>query len=109
MHRWIHLLGAIALVLFVWTSTTARAEGYMPIPVAAESAGHFAGDKDEAPSDQHDNVPHHHFTCGEHAAAARTVSPTLEMAEPLGTPALARALPSLDGREPDLQIRPPIA
>ena len=110
MHRLLHLLGALALVLTLWTGGTARAaEGYMPIPVAVESAGHFAGDKDEVPSDQHQGVPHHHFACGEHAAAAWSNIPAAPVLQPIGEPGLARPRSILSGREPDTQIRPPIA
>lgn len=110
MHRWIHLLGALSLVLLLWTGGTARAaEGYIPIAVAAESAGHFAGDKDEVPSDQHQGIPHHHFACGEHAAAAWSDTRAATLAQPIGEPGLGRARSILNGREPDTQIRPPIA
>ena len=110
MHRWIHLLGALAFVLLLWTGGTARAaEGYIPIAVAAESVGHFAGDKDEVPSDQHNGVPHHHFACGEHAATTWSNAPAPMAVEPIGVPVLARSTFLLDGREPDGQLRPPIA
>lgn len=110
MHRWIHLLGALALVLLLWTGGTARAaEGYVPITVTAESAGHFAGDRDEVPSDQHDSIPHHHFACGEHAAAAWSNGPVPAAVQPIRMPVRGRSNLVLDGREPDQQIRPPIA
>lgn len=110
MNRWLHLLGALALILTLWTGGTARAaEGYIPVAVAAESVGHFAGDRDEVPSDQHQGVPHHHMACGEHAAAAWNASPMAAIAEPIGKPGSARPRSILNGREPDTQIRPPIA
>ena len=110
MHRWIHLLGALALVLLLWTGGTARAaEGYLPITVAEESVGHFAGDKDEVPSDQHDGAPHHHFACGEHAATAGAHDPAEAVVDLSGMPGPGRPRSVLDGREPDTQLRPPIA
>lgn len=110
MHRWIHLLGALALVLLLWTGGTAQAaEGHLPITVAAESAGHFAGDRDEVPSDQHNGAPHHHFACGEHAAAAWTNDPADTIIPLISAPAPGHPRSVLDGREPDTQIRPPIA
>lgn len=110
MYRWIHLLGALALVLLLWTGGTARVvEGYLPIAVAAESTGHFAGDKDQVPSDQHNGTPHHHFACGEHAAAAWTDSPADTVIQPISLPAPGRPRSALEGREPDAQLRPPIA
>lgn len=110
MHRWLHLLGALALVLTLWMGGTARAaEGYIPVDVAAESVGHFAGDKDEVPSDQHQGVPHHHFACGEHAATAWSNVPGATAPEPVSVPELGGLNSILNGREPDTQIRPPIA
>ena len=110
MHRWIHLLGALTLVLLLWTGGAARAaEGYLPITVAEESSGHFAGDKDEVPSDQHKGAPHHHFTCGEHAAAALAIDPVDTVVQLISVPASRRPRSVLDSREPDMQIRPPIA
>lgn len=110
MHRWLHLLGAIALILTFWTGGTARAtEGNIPIGVAAESTAHFAGDSDEVPSDQHQGVPHHHSACGEHAASAWSDSLAAAVIEPIREPRVVRRRSILSGREPDTQIRPPIA
>ena len=110
MHRWLHLLGAFALVLTLWTGGTARAaEGYIPIAVAAESVGHFVGDRDEVPADQHQGIPHHHFACGEHAAAAWSDVPATPALLPVGVRGPGRPGSILNGREPDTQIRPPIA
>lgn len=110
MNRWIHLIGALALVLLLWTSGTARAaDQYMQVPVAAEITGHFAGDKDEVPSDNHKSAPHHHLSCGEHATAAWRTDPatvTFLLGREQAS-ALARCPP--EGREPDNDLRPPIA
>ena len=110
MHRWIHLLGALALVLLLWTGGTAHAaERYMPIPVAAETGGHFSGDRDEVPSDEHRGAPHHHFTCGEHVAAAASHGAPASIVLSVASRAPRRPQSILLGREPDAQLRPPIA
>lgn len=110
MKRWTHLFVALALVLMMWAGGTARAaEGYDPIVVSAESTGHFSGDSDEVPSDQHQGTPHHHAACGEYQVAAWNDIPAASI-EPLSSlPALARRKGDKPGREPDAQLRPPIA
>ncbi len=110
MHRWIHLFGALALVLLLWTGGTAyAAERQMPDSVAAESTGHFAGDRDEVPSDEHQGAPHHHFTCGEHSAAAWSSEPAVAGGLPASAQTSSMARSILAGREPDADLRPPIA
>ena len=110
MHRWVHFFGALALVLLLWTGGPAYAgERQLPIAVAADSAGHFAGDKDEVPSDQHKGAPHHHFSCGEHVAAPWKVGRAVADRDPMSVDAPRRPSSVLDGREPDTHIRPPIA
>ena len=110
MRRAAQILGVLVLALMLWTGTSARAaEGYTPITVASETVGHFAGDKDEVPSDQHQGAPHHHSICGEYQLAAWD-SPPAGTIEP-SRPALRLPLShdGLLGREPDGQLRPPIA
>ena len=110
MHRWLHLLGAIALILTLWTGGTARAaEGYIPIAVAAENTAHFAGDSDEVPSDQHQGVPHHHAPCGDHQLAAETASGGAALSHSGSRPYLSRDDTNLIERMPGAQLRPPIA
>lgn len=110
MRRASQLLGILALVVLLWTGGPARAaEGYIPIAAAAEGAGHFAGDKDEVPSDQHQGIPHHHFACGEHPAAAWSDAPATAVLLPVAAHGLGRPDSILSGLEPDTQIRPPIA
>ena len=110
MRRAAQFFGILVLALLLWTGTTARAaEGYAPITVASETVGHFAGDKDEVPSDEHQGAPHHHSICGEYQLAAwdGASAGTIQ----LPRPALRRpsSHDALLGREPDGQLRPPIA
>ena len=110
MSRWFRLFGALMLVLMLWTAGPARAADIIDVvPVAAEAMGHFEGDKDEVPSDEHKGVAHHHSTCGEHQMAAWSDVPGAMaihfsaeqiVTQPEGLPPNA---------EPDAQLRPPIA
>lgn len=110
MNRWIHLLGALMLVLMLWTGGTARAaEGYMPIAISAETIGHFAGDKDQVPSDEHQNGMHHHNLCGEQHVAAFSDVPRDSVEPCTSEPGFARSVLDAPSREPDRQLRPPIA
>lgn len=110
MNRWVRLLGALMLVLMLWTAGPARAADVInAVPVAANVLGHFEGDKDEVPSDEHTGVTHHHSACGEHQIAAWSDVPgaaeihfSAESVE-----VLSESLPP--NREPDAQLRPPIA
>jgi hypothetical protein len=110
MNRWFHLLGALTLVLLVWTSSSAyAAQRHVPLPAVAESAGHYVGDRDEVPSDEHNGAPHHHLACGEHLVAAWADEPAVAIAAPTVAQKCRMSRTSLDGREPDSELRPPIA
>lgn len=109
MRRWTHLFGAILLFLFLWTGTAAYADRYLPVAVAGESATHFDGDKDQVPSDEHNSLPHHHVTCGEHFAVAADSVPSVAHAT---GPSQLRVCASDSFeplRQPDSELRPPIA
>lgn len=110
MIRWTHLIGALMLVFMLWTGGTGHAsEGYTPVVVAAETLGHFSNDRDEAPSDQHQGTAHHHSMCGEHHAAAWTDIPMEPAQQSISEARFARSVLEVLGREPDRQLRPPIA
>lgn len=110
MRRAAQLLGILVLALMLWTGTSARAaEGYTPISVASETVGHFAGDRDEVPSDQHRGAPHHHSICGEYQVAAFEHLSVGKIEPSKSALRLPLSHDSLLGREPDGQLRPPIA
>lgn len=104
------LIGALMLVLMLWTGGLAHAaERIDCIPVTAEAAGHFEGDGDQLPSERDGGVAHHHTGCSGHQLAAPARVPEA----PLFHSAEARMFP-LDetgppSREPDNRLRPPIA
>lgn len=110
MTRWTSMLGIMMLVLTLWTGGTARAtEGYTPIIVSAETIGHFAGDKDQVPSDEHQNGMHHHSLCAEHQLTAPSEVAVNAVAPCTSGPRVAGPVLEVVGREPDRQLRPPIA
>ena len=110
MIRWTHLIGALMLVFMLWTGGTAHAaEGFIPVVVAAETLGHFSGDRDEVPSDQHQGTAHHHSVCGEHQVLACSDAPETSINHSSTLPPLARRDAGKFGRDPDTQLRPPIA
>jgi len=110
MSRWTSILGALLLVLMLWTGGAAQAANVPSMePIAIEAVAHFDGDKDEVPSDRHQGTPHHHSVCGEHqvATASDLASPSVHGCA--SNPRLARAALEFPGREPDWHLRPPIA
>lgn len=110
MLRWTSLLGALLIVLTLWTGGPARASDTdYAVPVAATSIGHFNGDKDEAPSDSHKGGLHHHALCGEHQVAASSDALALATKQPRSGTLMTRADIRARVREPDAQLRPPIA
>ena len=108
MHRLTAIFVALLLTVFVWTGTPAHAsENHDCVPVA-EMGAQFDGDRDETPCSQSAGT-HHHSACGGHQGAAPEATPL-----PVLMPADAAQLFALDafwasGRDPERQLRPPIA
>ena len=110
MHRWTSLLGALLLVLMLWTgSSTHAAERVDCIPATSQPAGHFDGDSDESQSKGDKGTLHHHTGCGGHhfGSPSQIDDPDFaEIAQTLTAGAIAAFGP---GTNPDSQLRPPIA
>ena len=110
MIRWTNLVGALLLVLLVWTGTSAHAaERFDCLPVTEQSAGHFDGDRDEVPTDPDQGVAHHHSGCSGYniATSGNSVAPSFSLHSITLFDASHDA--GKPGREPDGQLRPPIA
>ena len=110
MSRWTNLVGALLLVLTLWTGTSAHAaERFDCIPVTEQSAEHFDGDRDETPDDPDKGVAHHHTGCNGHQVA--TAGDAADLGFSVRTAGLigARQDARHSGREPEGQLRPPIA
>ncbi|QNM83330.1 hypothetical protein H8M03_03005 [Sphingomonas sabuli] len=110
MPRWTHFVGALLLVLTLWTGTSAHAaERFDCIPATEQSAEHFDGDRDQTPDDPEKGVAHHHTGCNGHHVATSgdgvAFGYSIRTAE-LGS---ARHDANHPGREPEGQLRPPIA
>jgi hypothetical protein len=104
------LIGAIMLVLVLWTGGLAHAaERIEAAPMASQVLGHFEGDRDEVPSDGHQGVAHHHVPCGEHHVATPTDVPCLSSSEPREGLRLLLSESWTRGSVPDSELRPPIA
>jgi len=109
MHRWISLVGAMMLVLMLWTGGAAHAaERFDCIPVSVEAAGHFDGDRDEAPSGQGQGVAHHHSGCSGHHLASPAGTPDLSLGCSIRKAPVIRHEAGMTGLGPDSHLRPPI-
>ena len=110
MQRLTTFFGVLMLVLFIWTGSSAHAaERFDCIPVSSEAPGHFEGDRDEAPAKGEKGVAHHHSGCNGHQYAASSgVQLSLVLHQSAST-AVGWNERHPTSREPDRQLRPPIA
>ena len=110
MQRLTTFFGVLMLVLFIWTGSSAHAAERLDcIPVSSEAPGHFEGDRDQSPAKGEKGVAHHHSGCNGHqyAASADALVPLMPTHR---TPVAARWIEQYAAsREPDNQLRPPIA
>lgn len=110
MQRWLTLVGAVMLVLMLWTGGAAHAaERFDCIPASSEAPGHFEGDRDQAPAKGEKGVAHHHSGCPGHQLGAPA-----DGAASLASTQSAAFIPGwieerMSGHSPDRQLRPPIA
>lgn len=110
MNRWTHLIGALMLVLMLWTGGAAHAADQDPIvPVTVEATRHFDGDGDQSPSDKHQRTAHHHAGCGDHQVAARDDGSAVTVAMRVDSQPVVRRDAPARSRNPDNHLRPPIA
>lgn len=110
MKRWTSLLGAMLLVLMLWTGSSGHAaERVDCMPVTSQTAGHFDGDRDESPSKSQKGAAHHHSGCGGHhfGSPSEIEEPTFPDADQTLDSVAIAAFAS--GAAPDNQLRPPIA
>jgi hypothetical protein len=110
MQRLTTFFGVMMLVLFIWTGSTAHAaERFDCIPVSSEAPGHFEGDRDQEPSKGEKGVAHHHSGCNGHqyAASSGPLIPLIACQRSTVAPPLVEQ--HATSREPDGQLRPPIA
>ena len=109
MHRWTSLLGAMMLVVMLWTSAAAHAaERFDCIPVTAQATDHLDGDQDQVPASPDQDVAHHSGCSGHHLAPPAT-APFIAVALSRKTVPLAWREAGVPGHSPDTDLRPPIA
>lgn len=110
MNRWTSLLGAMMLVLMLWTGGTASAsERFGCIPATSELANHFDGDQDQVPSSPEQGVAHHHSGCSGHYAATPADLSTVGIGHSRGAVLLTAGQRFVAGQGPKAQLRPPNA
>lgn len=110
MYRWVSLLGAVMLILMLWTGSAAHAaERFDCMPVTAEAAGHFDGDQDQVPARPDQGAAHHHSGCSGHQLAAPASLSSLVTDFSQKTVPFAWREAGVPGRGPDADLRPPIA
>lgn len=110
MIRWTTIIGALMLVLLVWTGGSARAADRFDCnPGTSQIACHFEGDRDEVPSGQHQGVGHCHTGCSGHQIAAPTDPGTVKFGPLTLVVPASRQEVGVPGPEPGAVLRPPIA
>ena len=108
MRRLLPLISCLMLALVLFSGTTAHAAEAAGSG-ATEVLGHYDGDRDQVPADEHGSVPHHHGIChADHVGLpAGLASPGIETA---AEAALQIAPPTHHpSAEPGAALRPPIA
>ena len=110
MLRWTSIVGAVMLVLMLWTGGAAHAaERFSCIPAGAEVTGHFDGDEDQAPSNSDQGTMHHHSGCNGHVVAAPVDGSTIAIIGSKRTSPFAWREIGMRSRGPESELRPPIA
>lgn len=110
MHRWTSILGALLLVLMLWTGSSAHAaERFDCIPVTAEAVNHYDGDQDQVPPGPDQGVAHHHSGCSGHHVATPAKMPSIGLALIQDIAPFAWREVGIPGHSPDSELRPPIA
>lgn len=110
MNRSISLLGALVLVLMLWTGGTAHTgERFETFPVTAESAHHFDRVHDHSPrSPGQSESTHHGGYDGHHLAVPADAKP-IELRGSAGEMPIGRQPRLRRDHQPGLALRPPIA
>ena len=110
MLRWTSIVGAVMLVLMLWTGGAAHAaERFSCIPVGAEATIHFDGDGDQTPSKSDQGTMHHHSGCNGHHVAAPVDNSSIAINGSKRAAPFAWRESGMRSRSPDFELRPPIA
>lgn len=110
MNSWTSMLGAILLVLILWTGGTANAADRFDCNPATTAASDYdGGSQDQLPSSPDKCVTHNHSGCGGHHLATPTSTPSMQLALRQETATFAWHEVGIPGHSPDSELRPPIA
>jgi hypothetical protein len=109
MHRWKSLLGMLMLVLMIWAGTSAHAAERTDAVAVTAEIGHYEGDGDQVPADQHEGVAHHHAPCADQHVGALGTEPSAYAVSGARSALLPERQSNAPGREPEADLRPPIA
>lgn len=104
------MLGALMLVLLLWTGGMAHAaERVDCIPASESSIVQHGSDRDEIPAGPEQGAAHHHSGCSGHHLVAPAVVTTVNVPLPARDVPFAWREAGVPGRDPDSLLRPPIA
>lgn len=109
MIRWTSIVGALLLVLMLWTGGAAHAaERFGCISVAAAAVDEFDGEQDQIPSGVAQGMASHAGCSGHHEAAPIIVTAVNGALSQELVPFAWRES-GRPGHRPDSELRPPIA
>lgn len=109
MIRWTSIVGALLLVLMLWTGGAAHAaERFGCISVAAAAVDEFDGEQDQIPSGVAQGMASH-AGCGSHQEAAPATVARVQVAGSKELVPFAWRESGRPGHRPDSELRPPIA
>lgn len=100
---------AVLLVLTMWAGVSAHAADRVDVVPAEAALGHFDGDSDQVPADEHEGVAHHHAPCGDQHAAAMNNDSLLQASDAAHARLAPERFSTVLSRVPDADLRPPIA
>lgn len=104
------MIGAMLLVLILWTGATAHAaEAAECSPAALESPVHFDSSKETPSEDRESRAVHLHLGCGGHCLATHVVQESNLAGSAAAVAVFGCQAFWLAGDGPALTLRPPIA
>lgn len=110
MNRWTSILGALLLVLMLWTGATGHAAELVECsPATAECSIHFDSREDSRSGDQDAKAVHYHLGCSGHCVATTNEGKDLPSRSTATVMNFDRQTSWHAGDEPALALRPPIA
>ena len=107
MHRWTSLLGAMLLVLMLWTGGAAHAAEPLECAGVTIQSADYGSERDQVPSCPPGCATHH--CCSAHQTVASASAPQVEVPLSRDTANFTRHEVGVHGLGPVSHLRPPIA